>query len=180
MTHQQSNDGPKAIERRRQAIDAALASLRNSGVPSPGTKWLANAERWVAGELAADVWHEQLFTEACAITDPVAARCAAMADQAARYAELRGLHAAIVEQFIGPSTDAENAMLAQAERQIDTWERGHTCSPIYIRVWRRILRDPAARLDRYIVRDHYGNAKALMQNSPFGFLLVSYRNGELG
>lgn len=107
-------------------------------------------------------------------------RRAAMDEQAHRYDELRALHAAIAARLANPTTNDARALLDRAERQIATWERGGTCSPVYVRVWRRILRDPAARLDRYIVRGHYGSAEALMQNSPFGFLLTRYRAGELG
>ena len=107
-------------------------------------------------------------------------RRTALVEQAGSYDELRALHAAIAARLANPDTADARALLDRAESQIATWERGRTCSPIYIRVWRRILREPGARLDRYIVRNHHDSAQALMQNSPFSFLLASYRAGELG
>lgn len=94
----------------------------------------------------------------------------ALAINAARYDELRRVHKALAHQLEDPHSPNAQALLERARRQIDTWESGHTCSPIYVKAWRRALRDPAPRI-LHLVEGNKGIEDAMLQNSPFGFAL---------
>ena len=97
-------------------------------------------------------------------------RRSALALNAARLNELRRIHAAVADQLQNPTTTRAKALIAQAERNIATWEQGHTCSPTYIRAWRRILRNPSSGLHR-LMAGNAATVDAMLQNTPFGFAL---------
>ena len=94
----------------------------------------------------------------------------ALALNAARFDELRRIHEAVARQFDNPDSPKARDLLAQAGCNIAKWEQGHTCSPFYIRAWRRILRNPGPGLHR-LVAHKAAMADAMLQNTPFGFAL---------
>lgn len=94
----------------------------------------------------------------------------ALAQQAARFDELRRVHAAVARQLAHPDSPRAQDLLAQAGRNIANWEQAHTCSPFYVRAWRRILRNPGPGLHR-LVTQKAALADAMLQNTPFGFAL---------
>lgn len=102
-------------------------------------------------------------------------RQAALAAQRARYADLRALHAAIARELKQRGIDSPQSrrILGEANAQIVKWERDGLCSPIYVKLWRRILRNPAEGLMR-VVSGNPGSTDALLQNSPFGSVLREY------
>lgn len=102
-------------------------------------------------------------------------RQAAIAAQRARFADLRALHAAIALELQRAGVNSPNArrILDEAHAQIAMWEADGLCSPIYIRLWRRILRSPVVGLKRVIDGDA-SSTDALLQNSPFGGILREF------
>ncbi len=103
-------------------------------------------------------------------------RQAAIAAQRARLADLRALHAAIGRELQREGVSSPNArrILDEANAQIAKWENDGLCSPIYIRLWRRILRNPVAGLMRVVDGDA-SSTDALLQNSPFGGVLREFK-----
>ena len=97
------------------------------------------------------------------------ARRAARADKLRQDQDLRTLHeralSLISDQARGPS------VMTRAYAAIAKWESEHTCSPFYIREWRRILANPVEGLRLHVLQADAPNAVALMHNTPFGFLL---------
>ncbi len=101
---------------------------------------------------------------------------AAIAAQRARFADLRALHAAIGRDLQREGVNSPNArrILDEANAQIAKWESDGLCSPIYIRLWRRILRNPVVGLMR-VVNGDASSTDALLQNSPFGGVLREFK-----
>lgn len=104
-------------------------------------------------------------------------RQAAIAAQRARFADLRALHAAIGRELQREGVNSPNArrILDEANAQIAKWENDGLCSQIYIRLWRRILRNPVVGLMR-VVNGDASSTDALLQNSPFGGVLREFNS----
>lgn len=97
------------------------------------------------------------------------ARRNALAQNASRLAVLRKLHEMVASELENPAERSAQQLLLRAQRNISLWEQNHTCSSEYVAQWRGLLEDqPANRIRSFL---DSGNANALMQNSPFGFLL---------
>lgn len=108
----------------------------------------------------------------------VAARLAAVTAAKARYAALRKIHRGIAADFAGYDQAKTARLVKRALENVQTWEQGGIASSYYVRAWRRILQDPANSIPK-MLRGH--NANALVQNSPFGFILRTPRyRRELG
>lgn len=101
----------------------------------------------------------------------IEARRQALAENARRFAVLRELHEDVASQLEDLSSPQSRKLLANAERAIDLWEREHTCSPVYVKMWRRVLKQPSRIRSHVLGNSDSGNA--LMQNTPFGFMLRS-------
>jgi len=95
----------------------------------------------------------------------------------ARYAALRRAHRLIATDIAKLNQEQVRRVVNRALRNVKAWEDAGIASPYYGKAWRRILQDPADRIPK-MLRGH--NANALVQNSPFGFILrtAKYR-GEL-
>lgn len=107
----------------------------------------------------------------------IEARRKALALNAMRYAQLRRVHASIATEIEAhPTVGAE--LVDRARRQVALWAEAETCSPFYVRAWRRILRaHPEAGLRR-LVEGNGGMTNAMLQNSPFSFALTDARFAE--
>lgn len=57
-----------------------------------------------------------------------------------------------------------------ALKQVEKWEENSLCSPFYIDAWRRILNMPTESMSDAIFKAG-DESVALMQNTPFGFLV---------
>ena len=98
----------------------------------------------------------------------------ALAANASRMAVLRKLHEDVLHQLEELPSPAAEQLIARAAQNISLWERNKTCSPRYIRMWRQLLEQPSTRFRSQLLEGgEYSNA--LMQNTPFGFLLHSNR-----
>lgn len=99
----------------------------------------------------------------------LAARSAARAAKHQQDEDLRALHERVLvlvaDQARAPS------VIARAHATIAMWDSVGTCGAFYIKEWRRILADPAERLRSQVLMLDAPNGLALMQNTPFGFLL---------
>lgn len=98
--------------------------------------------------------------------DKIALRREALAEQEERYNELRRVHMGIANQLSVPLSEEAVALLDDARHLIQIWENKGTCSRIYVRAWRRILRDPEKRL-RSLLNGPRETGDAMLQNSPF-------------
>lgn len=97
------------------------------------------------------------------------ARFAAMEKKAVADAKMYDFHQAIVTK-LRENTLNRDSIIAKALAQVDRWERDSLCSPIYISRWRKALRGGADGIQAKILNDPVWT-KALIQNSPFGFLM---------
>ena len=92
--------------------------------------------------------------------------------RAAKHQQDEGLRA-LHERVLALVADKARApsVIARAHATIAKWESAGTCGSFYIEEWRRILADPAERLRSQVLMPDALNGLALMQNTPFGFLL---------
>jgi HTH-type transcriptional regulator / antitoxin HipB len=98
--------------------------------------------------------------------------------RAARFAAIEKKNAAdskqleflksIVENLQANPADPDQ-VLARALSQVELWERDRLCSPVYINRWRSALKGGADSIRTQVLGDPVW-VKALVQNSPFGFL----------
>lgn len=96
----------------------------------------------------------------------------ALTANASRLDSLRRLHEDVLRQLEALPSPAAEQLLARAAQTITLWERNRTCSPNYIRMWRQLLEQPSVLFRSQLLSGgDYSNA--LMQNTPFGFLLHS-------
>jgi hypothetical protein len=100
---------------------------------------------------------------------PASSREMAMDASRARYANLRSVHAGVVREIEKGSPKGQ-ALLSAAAANISKWEARHTCSPLYINLWRRILKHPQQRI-RSLVQNDSDTADSLLQNTPFSSAL---------
>ncbi|MBA2239085.1 MAG: hypothetical protein H0W24_10380 [Lysobacter sp.] len=94
----------------------------------------------------------------------------ALAQNAERQAERRRVHANVAHALENTSSPGARALMERAVRQIDVWKSKRTCSPIYVKAWRRALRDPTRNILR-LAEGRQGMEDAMLQNSPFGFAM---------
>lgn len=99
----------------------------------------------------------------------LAARRAARATKHQQDEDLRALH----ERVLALVSDKARApsVIARAHATIAKWESAGTWGAFYIKEWRRILADPAEQLRSQVLLLDAPNGLALMQNTPFGFLM---------
>ncbi len=85
----------------------------------------------------------------------------ARAEQARLDAERKTKHLLI-------ALSLDRKRVASARRQVDLWERGRTCSPVYIERWRAILDGKISDIAQRLAAAAQSEwANALFQNSPF-------------
>jgi len=96
----------------------------------------------------------------------ISIRVQAVANDNARYGRLREMHSHVANMLELPGA---TELLDRAKRNIAKWEEAKTCSPVYARAWRGALRRNPADGVRKVIASKA--ARALMQNSPFGFML---------
>ncbi len=102
------------------------------------------------------------------------ARKAALASNALRFERLRALHAGIADDIErNPAVGAE--LVERARQRVTQWAEASTCSPFYIRAWRRILRSRPESGLRKLVLGRTGIEDAMLQNSPFSFVMAEVR-----
>jgi HTH-type transcriptional regulator / antitoxin HipB len=96
------------------------------------------------------------------------ARFAAVSNKNVADEKLNRFHRNIVTTLQqNPANRAD--ILAQAQARVDLWERDSLCAPEYIARWRAALNGGPSAIQTEILDDPTW-AKALVQNSPFGFL----------
>lgn len=105
----------------------------------------------------------------------IEAREMALNANARRYARLRAAHIGIAHVLADSHSADAQALMQRAQDQIHVWEANKTCSPFYVRAWKRILRVPVERLRRLASEDRGGLQNALLQNTPFGFAMADAR-----
>lgn len=99
----------------------------------------------------------------------ISLRTEALAENNARYGRLHAMHSRLADLLDNPADMTAPGILERAKRNIAKWEDARTCSPAYVRAWRMALRSDPARGVRRVISSKA--ASALMQNSPFAFLL---------
>lgn len=97
------------------------------------------------------------------------ARFAAVEKKVAADAKMLNFHQSIVTK-LRQNPAIRDDMLSTALAQVDRWERDSLCSPEYIARWRSALRGGADGIQAKVLNDPVW-MKALIQNSPFGFLV---------
>lgn len=104
----------------------------------------------------------------------IEARRRALAADAERYDRLRRLHVEIASRIeLDPVAGA--SLLERANERVKHWADAKTCSPFYIRAWRRILRSHPEVGLRQLVRGKGQMRDAMLQNSPFSFAWTDER-----
>jgi transcriptional regulator with XRE-family HTH domain len=104
----------------------------------------------------------------------VAARAAARAAQRLREESLARAHERIAAKLaIGK---AGPQALARARAQVAKWQEHGICSDWYVRRWNAILQGSPRRVAARLIDLEGPEARALFQNTPFGFLV----RAELG
>ncbi len=63
-------------------------------------------------------------------------------------------------------------LIERALATVSRWEAQKTCSPNYIERWRKVLANPCQGMRDEVLCPQAPYGLALMQNSPFGFLLA--------
>jgi HTH-type transcriptional regulator / antitoxin HipB len=97
------------------------------------------------------------------------ARFAAVEKKAIADAKMYDFHQAIVTK-LRENPSSRDSIISKALTQVDRWEHDSLCSPVYISRWRSALRGGADGIQAKVLNDPVW-MKALIQNSPFGFLV---------
>ncbi|MEW6690978.1 MAG: hypothetical protein AB1452_18030 [Pseudomonadota bacterium] len=104
-----------------------------------------------------------------------ARRSEARAQQRARDELLLSEHERIAAELAAAKLgDPE---LARAREQVGKWRRDHTCSDWYVHRWTEILSGPPTAVAQRLRALEAGERMALVQNTPFGFLLAEQVRG---
>ncbi len=96
------------------------------------------------------------------------ARFAAIEKKERADRKLLEFHQAIVDK-LRARPETEKRVLSKALAQVELWEREEVCSPEYISRWRSALDGGADAIQAKVLNERSW-AKALVQNSPFGFM----------
>jgi hypothetical protein len=98
------------------------------------------------------------------------ARAAARRSQAQVDLQLRQLHERALHALSDPMTRDE--VLATARARIAVWQQRNLCHVSYVNRWTALLQLSPNEMAEVVLGDD-GDAVALRQNSPFGFLAAS-------
>ena len=98
------------------------------------------------------------------------ARQQARLEKVARDRALRRLHQRAARLLANASRAPQ--LIEKASATVSRWEAQRTCSPNYIERWRTILANPSQGMRDEVLDPQAPYGLALMQNSPFGFLLA--------
>ena len=72
-------------------------------------------------------------------------------------------------------TERKNEILEKANKRVSLWKNNNLCSYFYIEKWDIILNDNLNLFELEIIKNNSNNALALMQNSPFSFLIKEFK-----
>lgn len=97
------------------------------------------------------------------------ARFAALEKKAAADAKLRGFHETLLARLRQDPVKRDKT-LAKAMARVNQWEQDALCSPEYISRWRVALNGGLDVIQTRVLDDPVWST-ALVQNSPFGFLM---------
>lgn len=98
------------------------------------------------------------------------ARRQARLEKVARDRALRRLHQRAARLL--SNAGRAPLLIEKASATVSRWEAQQTCSPNYIERWRHILANPSQGMKDEVLAPQAPYGLALMQNSPFGFLLA--------
>jgi transcriptional regulator with XRE-family HTH domain len=90
----------------------------------------------------------------------------ARAQESVRRLDRRRRHAALAARLLGMREPAARALVHQASREVDRWERNRLCSDHYIARWRRMLAGSIRTIALRLL-EHDEWTDALLQNSPW-------------
>lgn len=99
------------------------------------------------------------------------ARQQARLEKAARDRALRRLHQRAARLLSNANRAPQ--LIEKASATVSRWEAQKSCSPNYIKRWRNILANPSQGMREEVLDPQAPYGLALMQNSPFGFLLAA-------
>jgi len=89
----------------------------------------------------------------------------------ARRLDLRRRHAVLAARLATSARPEASALVAEARRVVDRWEREGLCSHHYVTRWRGMLAGPARRIAQALLEPgDWGDA--LFQNTPWTFALA--------
>lgn len=97
----------------------------------------------------------------------------ALEEQKKKEAERLKFHKYVYEKMLSQEKDN---IIKKAEKYINKWEEKGTCSRFYIDTWRNLINSELNYYYDEIIANKNGNSLALMQNSPFVFLLREYES----
>lgn len=100
------------------------------------------------------------------------ARVEARAKQDAYEARLARAHDRIAASLALGQVSGRD--IERARKQVDKWAEQRICSGWYVEQWRRILEGTGREIAARLLALEKEEAKALFQNTPFGFLVREY------
>ncbi|WP_290904205.1 hypothetical protein [Aquabacterium sp.] len=90
-------------------------------------------------------------------------------DKLAHDEEIRSFHGYVYAQLQSPRKDE---ILRRAAERIDLWQRNKLCSSYYIRFWSSVVKaGDSETFKAKVLNAPKRRADAMMQNTPFSFLM---------
>lgn len=108
--------------------------------------------------------------------EQIEARKEALKDNFDRENKLYQFHVFVYSKM---NSDETGKVISKAMERIALWEKDNLCSKYYINSWRNILSKSDINVFKSVILDNSsGKSSALMQNTPFSFLIREWSEAE--